>query len=423
VIVRPASRPVDAVIVLPTVLSVEVPSGSVIGSDVAVAALLKTKTGVALSEHVTLLLDGAQIRSDKTDTTGKVSLVIPAKDLIEARSYAIQVVFAGAHGLAPATTSASLTILSAAIQLDTVPPLPNIRFAVGTETAITGPDGTAALPVPKAGDYQLTSDLNPDTSSTATVKASFVRWLDNVYTANRSIHVTGPATYTMGLRVAFRASIQYVDLDNKPVDPSLIEQAQFSTGTGSDDIVLNSQVSASQVWWTASSAVRYSTQLQASDVTYRALSVKIHGAEVVNRGQQAWTPTENGIWTIQLLLYGMTVQTRDALFGTPVSGTLTLTYPDGLAVQAPVDGNGRVSFTNLPRGQYKLALSPVAISAPAPVALSRAQESTLRVVTYQDVGLVVGILLIFGVLVVGRWVILSRRIKRRAKRAMGATTA
>jgi hypothetical protein len=64
----------------------------------------------------------------------------------------------------------------------------------------------------------------------------------------------------------------------------------------------------------------------------------------------------------------------------------------------------------------------VAISAPTPVALSRIQESTLRVVTYQDVGLVVGVLLIFGVLVVGRWVILSRRLKRRARRAIGATT-
>jgi hypothetical protein len=419
----PGSRPVGAVVVLPTAMTIEVPSGSVIGSDVAVGVLLRTKGGIALSEHVSLTLDGAAVRSDKTDTTGKVSLVIPAKDLPEARAYSVQVVFAGAHGLAPSTATATLTILSAAIQFDTVPPLPNIRFALGTETAITGPDGVAALPVPKAGTYQLTSDLNPDTSATATVKASFVRWLDNVYSANRTINVTGPATYTMGLRIAFRASIKYVDLDNKPIAPALIDQAQFSTGTGADDIVLNSQVSASQVWWAASSAVRYSTQLQASAITYRALSVKIHGADVVNRGQQAWTPTENGVWTIQLLLYSLTVQTRDALFGTPVSGTLSLSYPDGLTIEQPVGGDGRVSFANLPRGQYKLSLRPVAISAPTPVALSKGQESTLRVVTYQDVGVVVGGLLIFGVIVVGRWVILSRRIKRRSRRAMGATTA
>lgn len=412
-----------AVVVLPTVMTLEVPSGSVIGSDVAVGVLLRTKSGIALSEHVVLTLDGQQVRSDKTDTTGKVSLIIPAKDLTEAKSYSIAVAFGGAHGLAPATATGTLTILSAAIQIDTVPPLPDIRFTLGTESAITGPDGVAALPVPKAGTYQLTSDLNPDTSSTATVKASFVRWLDNVYTANRTINVTGPATYTMGLRIAYRATVKYVDLNNQPVDPALVQQATFSAGIGTDDVVLNQQVGASQVWWTAANAVRYSTQLQASLVTYRTLSVKIHGAEVVNRGQQSWTPTENGVWTIQVLLYGLTVQTRDALFGTPVSGSLTLTYPDGLTIVQPVDGSGRVSFDKLPRGQYKLSLSPVAISAPTPVALSKIQESTVRVVTYLDVAVVVGGLLLFGALMVGRWVILSRRIKRRARRAMGATTA
>lgn len=405
---------------LPTVMTLEVPSGSVLGSDVAIGVNLRTKSGIALSEHVNMLLDGSSIRSDKTDNTGKVSLIIPAKDLAEAKAYQIQVQFGGARGLAPATANATLTILAAAIQIDTVPPLANIRFTLGTETAITGPDGVAALPVPKAGDYPLTSDLNTDTSANATVKASFVRWLDNVYTANRTISVTGPATFTMGLRVAYRASIKYVDLNNKPVDPSLIEQAQFSAGNGADDIVLNSQVGANQVWWTAANAVRYSTQLQMSTITYRVLSVKIHGADVVNRAQQAWTPTEDGVWTIQLLLYDMTVQTRDALFGNPVGGTLTLTYPDGVAIEQPVDGNGKVSFSNLPRGQYKLALRPVAVSAPTPVALSRAQESTLRVITYMDVFVVVGIILIIGALIVGRWWILSRRIKRRQRQTMSS---
>jgi hypothetical protein len=144
---------------------------------------------------------------------------------------------------------------------------------------------------------------------------------------------------------------------------------------------------------------------------------------VVNRGQQSWTPTEDGVWTIQLLLYDMTVQTRDAIFGNPVSGTLTLTYPDGATVEQHVDGGGKVSFSNLPRGQYKLALRPVAVSAPAPVALSRAQESTLRVITYMDVFVVLGILLIIGALIVGRWYVLSRRIKRRQRQTMSGLTS
>jgi hypothetical protein len=420
----PLARPKPAapIVVLATSIKLEVPTGSVLGNDVTVSAALTTQGGAPVAgEHLSLLLDGNQVRSDKTDATGKVPLVIAAKDLNEARAYAVQVTFGGAHGLAASSASATVTILAAAIQIHTIPALPNLRFTLGTETALTGPDGIAALPVPKTGAYQLTVDLNPNTSATAAVKASFVRWLDNVYTANRTIDVVGPATFVMGLRVAYRATIQYVDLNGQPVDPTIVEQARFSTGTGTDDIVLNSQTGAKDVWWTAASAVRFTTQLTSSATAYRALSVTIHGAEVVNRGQQAWTPTENGVWTIQLLLYSMTIQTRDALFGTPVSGQLKLTYPDGAAVQQRVDSAGRLTFTNLPRGQYQLALGSVAYSPPTPVALSKVQESTLRVITYLDVALVLGLILLVGTAAIARWVVVSRRIRRRANSNIQAT--
>jgi hypothetical protein len=391
--------------VVGTNVKVEVPTGSILGKDVTVSATLRNRSGAVLGgQHISLFLDNAELRSDKTDNHGQVAFIIQGKRLNEARAYAIRVVFGGSHGFGASSVDAVLTILSAAIQIQTIPPLPNLRFTVGTETALTGVDGVAALPVPKAGTYQVTADLNPDNSGNATVKASFVRWIDNNYVANRTIDVTGPATYTMGLRVAYRATIKFVDLDNKPVDPTLIEQAQFSTGTGAD------------VWWTAASTTRVSTSLLPTTVTYRALSVKIHGAEVVNRGQQAWTPTMNGVWTIQLLLYGMTVQTHDAMFGMPVSGQLQLTYPDGVTVKQAVDSEGRVSFVNLPRGQYQLQLSPSAFSPPTPVALSRPQEATLRVITYLDVAVAAGALILAVALlfVIGRWAMIWRRLRHRS---------
>ena len=406
-----------AVKVVGTNVKVEVPTGSILGKDVTVSATLRNRSGTILGgQHISLFLDNAELRSDKTDNHGQVAFIIQGKRLNEARAYAIRVVFGGSHGFGASSVDAVLTILSAAIQIQTIPPLPNLRFTVGTETALTGVDGVAALPVPKAGTYQVTADLNPDNSGNATVKASFVRWIDNNYVANRTIDVTGPATYTMGLRVAYRATIKFVDLDNKPVDPTLIEQAQFSTGTGADDVVLNSQTGAADVWWTAASTTRVSTSLLPTTVTYRALSVKIHGAEVVNRGQQAWTPTMNGVWTIQLLLYGMTVQTHDAMFGMPVSGQLQLTYPDGVTVKQAVDSAGRVSFVNLPRGQYQLQLSPSAFSPPTPVALSRPQEATLRVITYLDVAVAAGALILAVALlfVIGRWAMIWRRLRHRS---------
>ena len=142
----------------------------------------------------------------------------------------------------------------------------------------------------------------------------------------------------------------------------------------------------------------------------------IHGAEVINRGQQSWTPTQNGTWTIQVLLYGMTVQTRDALFGSPVSGKLLLTYPDGFVTTQPVGSDGTVTFSDLPRGQYQLKLETSALSPPTPVALSKPQSATLRVITYRDIGLVVGGLLAvtFLLALIGRWSLIKGRSRRRA---------
>jgi hypothetical protein len=417
----PVKRPsTAATVTLATSLTVETPTGSVIGKDVAITAVLRDRLGHVLpDEHVALALDGTEVRSDKTDATGSLTLTIPGKKLDTARDYAILVTFGGSHGYAPSSKTATLTILAAAIQIQTVPALPNMRFTLGTETGTTGPDGVTAVPVPKSGAYQLAADLNPGNSPTATVKASFVRWLDNVYTADRTIDVSGPATYVIGLRVAYRASVRYVDLDGNPVDPTLIQQAQFSTGTGTDDVVLNSQTGAQDVWWTSSTTIHVATMLIPSQVTYRVLSVKIHGTDVVNRGQQAWTPTESGVWTVQLLLYGMTVEARDAVFGTPVSGQLKLTYPDGVAVEQHVSSDGKISFVNLPRGQYQLAMSPAAFSPPTPVALSKAQAATLRVITYADVILWIAALVLVVVLlaVIGRWSLIHARIRRRSRRA------
>jgi hypothetical protein len=407
-----------------TVVTAEVPTGSVVGKNVVVGAILKDRSGNRLAgEHLALFIEGVQLQSQATDAIGLASFTILGKKLDQARPYRLTVVYGGGHGFLPSTVNVTLTILAAAIQIQTVPPLPGLRFTLGTSSALTGPDGVAALPVPQAGSYELTSDLNPSTSADATVKASFVRWLDSVFTANRTIDVTGPATYVMGLTVAYRADIKYVDLNNQPVDSALISQAQFSTGTGTNDVVLNSQTKTTDVWWTAATTIRVSNQLLPSPITYRALSVKMHGAEVVNRGQQSWTPTENGTWTVQVLLYGMTVQTQDALLGGTVSGQIQLTYPNGEVTTKSVGADGSVSFDNLPRGQYKLSLGS-SLTPPTQVTLSRPQSATLRVITYVDIGLVLGfgLAVVVMLVLIGRWSIVTRRLRRRRRSSLAVST-
>ena len=398
-----------------TTVTAEVPTGSVLGKNVLVAAILKDRAGNSLAgEHVTLFMEGNQLQSQSTDAHGLATFTIEGKRLPQAGPYRLTVVYSGSHLYLPSTVNVTLTVLAAAIQIQTVPPLPGLRFTLGTASALTGPDGVAALPVPQAGTYELLSDLNPATSADPTVKASFVRWVANVFTANRSIDVTGPATYIIGLSVAYRANIKYVDLNNQPVDPSLISDAEFSTGTGTNDVVLNAQTKLSDVWWTAATTIRAGQNLLPSAVTYRVLSVKMHGADVVNRGQQSWTPTENGTWTVQVLLYGLTVRTEDALLGGAVSGKMDLTYPNGDVTSKSVGSDGTVVFDNLPRGVYKLSLGS-SLTPPTQVALSRPQSATLRVITYIDLGLVLGfgLAIVVMLVIIGRWSLVTRRLRRK----------
>jgi hypothetical protein len=418
---------VDAVAAPPiaTVITAEVPTGSILGKNVVVGAILKDRAGNRLAgEHLALFIEGVQLQSQSTDAQGLASFAILGKRLDQARAYRLTVVFSGSHGFAASTVNVNLTILAAAIQIQTVPPLPGMRFTLGTISALTGPDGVAALPVPQAGSYSLAADLNPSTSADATVKAGFVRWLDNVFTANRTIDVTGPATYTIGLTVAYRANIRYVDLNNQPVDSSLVSQAQFSTGTGANDVVLNSQTKLTDVWWTAATTIRAGTLLLPSPITYRVLSVKMHGADVVNRGQQSWTPTQNGTWTVQVLLYGLTVQTQDALLGGAVSGKIQLTYPNGDITTKSVGGDGSVAFDSLPRGEYKLSLGS-SLTPPTQVTLSRPQSATLRVITYVDIGLVLGfgLAIVVMLVIIGRWSLVTRRIRRKRDNLAVSTPA
>jgi hypothetical protein len=406
-----------------TAITAEVPTGSVLGKNVVVGAILRDRAGSRLAgEHLTLFIEGVQLQSQSTDAQGLASFAILGKRLDQATAYRLTVVFNGSHGYAPSTVNVTLTILAAAIEIQTVPPLPGLRFTLGTSSALTGPDGVAALPVPQAGSYELTADLNPTTSADPSAKASFVRWVDNVFTQNRTIDVTGPATYYIGLTVAYRANVKYVDLNNQPVDPALISQAEFSTGTGTNDVVLNSQTKLSDVWWTAATTIRAGQELLPSPVTYRVLSVKMHGADVVNRGQQSWTPTENGTWTVQVLLYGLTVQTQDALLGGAVSGQIKLTYPNGDIATKSVGQDGSVAFENLPRGIYKLSLGS-SLTPPTQVALSRPQSATLRVISYLDVGLVLGfgLALVVMLVVIGRWSIVTRRLRRK-RRSLAVST-
>jgi hypothetical protein len=118
------------------------------------------------------------------------------------------------------------------------------------------------------------------------------------------------------------------------------------------------------------------------------------GTNVVNQGQQAFTPTINGTWTVNLLLFDLVVHTRDAITGSSLHGTAELVFPDSTSRKSPIGSDGSARFTGLPRGSYVVKLDTDGIAPTTPIALSRSQEATIRIISTFDIGLAVGLMLV-----------------------------
>jgi hypothetical protein len=394
-------------IALRTSVSLSIPTGSPLGADVTVGAVLKDAAGRAVfGQRIALMLDGTQIKSDDTGPGGLVSFLIPGHKLDQARAYTVQAVFSGSHGYLASAVTSTLTVLSAAIEIRTVPALPGVAFSMGGIEAVTGPDGVAALPVPASGTYKLLTNLNPDAAGTPGVRASFVRWADDVFTPDRNIVVDGPATYVIGLRIADTARIRYVDLAGRTVDPTLVEDTRFVAADGTE-LALNTQTGAGEFWLTTSTSTPGpGNGLTFSPVIYKAVSARIHGLEALAPGQQSWTPSHGGTWTIRLALYDLSVRPEDAISGASVGGRLHLELPDGTTVEKPVGADGTATFADLPAGQYRVSLDSslpgMAVSLPA------SQVQTMHVVTLWDVIALIGAW--FGFVLVMLFAVLGRRL-------------
>jgi hypothetical protein len=340
-----------------TSVSLALPSDSPLGSDITVSATLKNASGKPMTgEHLALWLEDAQLKTEVTDATGTATFTISGRKLDQARTYAVRAVYSGSHGYLASLANSVLTIITAAIEIRTVPPLSGVAFVLGGTAALTGPDGVAALPVPASGTYKLLTDLNPDPSGRTPVKASFVRWGDNVLTADRTIVVNGPATYVIGLRIADLARIRYVDMDGRTLDPAIVEQAQFTAADGTQ-LAINSQTGTGEFWLTASQSTGApGDSLTAAPVTYRAVSAKVHGLEALDTDQQSWTPSQGGTWTVRLALYELSVRTQDAVTGAAVSGKVSLALPNGDSMVAATTGDGTATFAALPAGRYRVTI-------------------------------------------------------------------
>jgi hypothetical protein len=192
-----------------------------------------------------------------------------------------------------------------------------------------------------------------------------------------------------------------LDLNGLPVDPKRISEFTIRSAQG-DMFVLND---GQPRWIPASRVARRVNGLEETQLLYSVLSVTVDGSNVVNQSQQRFFtyPIEN--WPISLLLYSMRINAKDGLFGTPVGKSVNVKFPDGHVENYPLDQAGMVEIHSLARGIYTTELVGVnGLNNRTPVALSRNQDVTTKVVTYLDLAVVgaLGLFIALGLLLYGR---------------------
>ena len=374
---------------VPVSVSIHAPQAGTIGSEVSVVATIRRRDGLPPTGlRVALYISGKYVLSEHADTHGNVAFRVRALNTAVAGKYAIEARFDGAHGLAPNGAASSMVLRPAHITITTIPAIAGLPIKLGTQTASTTADGKAQFDVSRVGNLALDPLL--DQSTDPSIRVSFARWADSVFVPTRTISVQGDATYFVGLRTAYRTTLHFVDLAGASIDQSTISKARFTSSTGAE-IVLTSFGDA---WWEAGTAVSRVGGLQPSATLWRLADVQMAGTNVVNQGQQAFNPTINGNWTVTLLLYDLNVRAEDALTGGAMGGSVELVYPDSSSRTQPVGSDGTAHFTGLPRGSYSVKIKASGMTPPTPIALSRSQSASIRVISYLDIGLAVGIVLL-----------------------------
>ncbi len=286
-------------------------------------------------------------------------------------------------------------------QFQTVPPTPGVTFQIAGQQFVTGADGSTVVVVPQPGTYDL--QVITDTYHNPYMRVEFSRWLSESFQPTRQIHLpTQNQVVQVGLDVYELVGQKFVAPDGSPVPPQRITNFSIRSLQG-DAFTFND----GQPRWIPASRVtrRRDGGLDVVPLLYTITSVMVDGSNVVNKAQQQFYAKPNGNWTITLLFYSIQVHAKDALFGFPVGKAVDLQLPNGVVQSLPLDATGTAQATSLARGQYYFQVTGARGFSPrSPVALSKDQDITARVISILDMATVfaVGLLIALSLLVFGK---------------------
>lgn len=346
------------------------------------------------NQPIIILVDGVRKAQGRTDSRGIASMTLKYK--FPAGKYLVQAIYPGitSIGLNRAVAEAGMIVEPARAAIYTVPPVPGVVFKMADRTYITDQNGVANIEVGLSGVYTLEVLPIDQDSLPSNIRMSFSRWNDNVFTQRRQVYFPRVRRLEVGFTVSYQVNQEFFDTTGQPVNLSRVSSMTVR-GVGNT----HSFGGAGPIWLPANRLTRrIGERLESEEILYYFREVVIDGANVINKGEQRFHIRPDDIWPVQVLLYSAHFTSRDAMFGFPIGKGIELTYPDGHMEEFYFDSrSAEIVIPSLARGSYSARIIGIGGSAPpTPVHLSRDQSIELRMLSYLDMAVIVGVPLVIA---------------------------
>ena len=312
---------------------------------------------------------------------------------------------------APCPSAGAAGASTPVVNVRTVPAVPGIALTFEGRRYVT--DATGRVQLPRAAGV-ASIDLLPRIAVGSrhlddNTIARFARWF--------TVGSDSVAAFDIFRRVGW----SFVDGSGAPVPLGRVERVVLRSTSG-EVRVFRSDLARPR-WLYSRRVSSIGGRLVLKDVGYALQRVTVLGADVVNAGQQTFSPERDRAVSFSLAFFTLTIRGEDALFGSATGSRARLVLPNG-DVRTLVLRDGRAVVPALPRGSYRITLEGGGFPIAEPLLLSRTQVAVVPVVTYLDIVAVGGTLLVLavGLLLLGRPYLARRAGARLAAHARPATS-
>jgi hypothetical protein len=359
------------------------------------------------NKPVSFTIDGAYLGQAYSNGSGNFQRQF--SKTLNAGPHTLMASYKGHDVLSSTRSHTTLEILPADLQVQTIPAIAGVTFQINGQEIVSDDHGFASIQINQPGVYRLR--VLVDEYHNPFQRIEFGRWLAESYEPFQDIKVPTDKVIQIGLNVYNLVGQSFVDLDGSPVPHERIKEFSIRSTQGDFFTFYDGQPR----WIPASRIAHRINGLEEVKLLYSVLNVMVDGSNVVNQAQQRFYANPNETWSISLLLYSLRVTATDALFGFPVGQSVSVEFPDGRTENYSLGETKVAEINSLARGNYYVKfMGAYGLSNRLPVALSRNQEVTAKIITYLDLIIVgmLGVLVMLGLLLYGRPSIVGSLFKR-----------